>query len=304
MSTGRALETAGVDRNALVSATMKEVKFSKVLDTILKDVGGGNVTLTYTVGDGVITISTEQDLQTNVITRVYDIRDLIIDVEDFTQPPTFNLQSSAGGGRGGGGGGNLFANATQQNTTVTRQALVDQMITLIQDTVATDSWQQRTGTGPGTIRNLPSTAQLIVTQTPENHRKLRLLLDQLRETRAIQITIETRFLTVQRNFLEEVGVDFEFLVNPNGQLFSQVSPIGVQNNSSSFTSISNLQTGIPGSIAADLAASSSGTNGVTPNFSVTNGPLGTSGGAVTFLDDFQVSLLLRAPRRFRRTRRP
>jgi type II secretory pathway component GspD/PulD (secretin) len=77
-------------------------------------------------------------------------------------------------------------------------------------------------------------------------------------------------------------------------LFSQVSPIGVQNNSSAFTGISNLQTGIPGSIAADLTASSSGATGVTPNFSVTNGPLGTNGGAVTFLDDFQVSLLLRA----------
>ena len=35
----------------------------------------------------------------------------------------------------------------------------------------------------------------------------------MRETRAIQITVETRFLTVQRNFLEDVGFDVDVVLN-------------------------------------------------------------------------------------------
>ena len=44
------------------------------------EVGGGIVELGYTVDEGVISISTDEDLSKNVLTRVYDIRDLIIEV--------------------------------------------------------------------------------------------------------------------------------------------------------------------------------------------------------------------------------
>jgi hypothetical protein len=49
------------------------VKFSRRPDTILRDVGGGTVKLGCTVDEGVITISTEEDLASNVVTNVYDI---------------------------------------------------------------------------------------------------------------------------------------------------------------------------------------------------------------------------------------
>src|SRR6185503_19872463 len=106
----RALEAAGIDRNTPVTARLRDVKFSKALQTILSDVGGGTVKLGYTIDEGVITISTDEDLSKNVVTRVYDIRDLIIEVPDFNQAPTFNLsnqsnQTSGQGGGGGGGGG-------------------------------------------------------------------------------------------------------------------------------------------------------------------------------------------------------
>ena len=67
--------------------------------------------------------------------------------------------------------------------------------------------------------------QLIVTQTPENQRNLVKLLEQLRETRAIQVTIETRFLKVQRNFIESVGVDFDFQYNPHSDAVNHGLPV-------------------------------------------------------------------------------
>jgi Flp pilus assembly secretin CpaC len=285
----KALETAGIDRNAPVTARLRDVKFSKALETILKDVGGGTVKLGYTIDEGVISISTEEDLASNVVTRVYDIRDLIINVPDFDMPPNFQLQGSTAGGSGGNQ--QLF-NSTQQNGqtgTNVRADLIANITKLIQDTVASESWKDNGG-NIGSIRELAG--QLIVTQTPENLRSLARLLEQLRETRAIQITVETRFLTVQRNFLEEVGVDLDFNLNA-GALGNNVGAVNISNSTLQYTTLNNLSTGLPGNIATELNGLTT-TGSAVPNLSV-SGSGTTPGTPISFfLDNFQVTTLLRA----------
>ena len=283
----KSLEAAGIDRNTPVTARLRNIKFSKALSIILDSVGGGQTKLGYTVDEGVITISTLDDLSKNVAVRVYDIRDLIIDVPDFNDAPQFSLdasqnQGNSGGGGGGGQGGvtqggvsnNLFGGGgtrNQQETGPTRQELVDSITKLIEDTVATDTWKDNGGS-VGALRELQG--QLIVTQTPENHRQLVNLLEQLRETRAIQVTIEARFLTVQRNYLQDVGVDLNFLFNLNSSWSKNFGTIPVSTPNSSFTM--SPTTGVQGSIGAS-----------------TTTPTGLTTSA-TYLDDFQVSLTLRA----------
>jgi hypothetical protein len=166
----------------------------------------------------VITISTEEDLSKNVVTRVYDIRDLIINVPDFTDAPDFNIQQqrrrrrpvAAAAAAAVTSSAAVAGRRNQQDQGPTRTELVDSIVKLIQDTVASESWKDNGG-NVGSIREL--SGQLIVTQTPENQRQLVRLLEQLRETRAIQVTVETRFLFVQRNFLEDIGLDFDFVFN-------------------------------------------------------------------------------------------
>jgi Flp pilus assembly secretin CpaC/tetratricopeptide (TPR) repeat protein len=311
----RALEAAAIDRNTPISTRLRNVKFSKVLRTILDDVGGGTVKLGYTIDEGVITISTLEDLAQNVDTRVYDIRDLIINVPEFTNSPDFNLGGGngntgglGGGGFGGGGGGGfgggtsggsgLFGGNTgsgnnndDEDEGPTRSELVEQIIQLIQDTVASDTWKDNGGT-IGAIREL--SGQLIVTQTPENQNAISKLLEKLRETRAIQVNIETRFLSVSRNFLEDVGVDFDFRFNYEDNPYDPlvpnpltglpqpipgvngVAPIQVNNNTANFTTASQLETGITGNLAGSFS---------TPNFTTS---------VSAFLDNFQATLLIRA----------
>jgi general secretion pathway protein D len=285
----RALEAAGVDKNAPVTARLRDVPFSKVLRTILDDVSGGTTKLGYTIDEGVITISTEEDLAKNTSTRVYDIRDLIIDVPDFTDAPKFDLSQQQGnsggtqvGGSGGGGGGgqsgSLFGGGGGggggATAGPTRQELTEAITKLIEDTVSSDTWKDNGGT-TGSIRELGG--QLIVTQTPENQRALVKLLDQLREQRALQVTIETRFLFVQRNFLDALGVNFNFSFgNGTGGVAGNVpSPITVTQSSSSFTDAASLGTAVPGNLA---------TEATTPNLST----------GITFLSDFQASLVVQA----------
>lgn len=285
----KTLEGAGIDRNAPVTAKLRNVKFSKALGVILDSVGGGTTKLGYTIDDGVITISTSEDLAKNTITRVYDIRDLIINIPDFTDAPDFSLNTTSnnssqnpGGGAGGQGGGggqqgqstnSLFGNNSSQGGNKedpgpTRTELVEQITKLITETVAPDSWKDAGGS-VGSMRELQG--QLVVTQTPENQHSLGNLLEQLRETRAIQVTVETRFLTVQRNFMEDIGVDLNFIFNTNGSLSPNISRIPVQAANSTFTL--GPTTSVPGSIGSSATA------------------LTTS---ATYLDDFQVNLVLRA----------
>ncbi|MBC7785825.1 MAG: hypothetical protein H7144_18510 [Burkholderiales bacterium] len=304
----KALEAAGIDRNAPVSTRLRNVKFSKVLRTILESVGGGATSqVSYTVDEGVITISTIEDLARNVETRTYDIRDLIISIPDFQQPNVQNNNDTGtdvtvggdngGGGGGGGGGGNLFGGAggeEQQNEEdqLTRTDLVEQITSLIRETIGVGTWKEDGGQ-LGTLREL--TGQLVVTQTPEVHQQIQQLLEKLREQRSIQVTIETRFLTVQKNFLEDVGVDFDFSFNNtdnafsgivpgtgplpigfDGQTQTGVGPIQVGQSSAAFTQASTLQTGVSGNLAGSFA---------NPNLTTT---------VNAFLDDFQASILIRA----------
>lgn len=315
----KALEAIGVDRNTPVSTRLRNVKFSKVLRTILDSVGGGATTsqLGYTVDEGVITISTTEDLARNVETRTYDIRDLIIAIPDFSDAPDFSLTGNGGAnnnnnngggfGGGGGGGGGLFGGNNNNNDddededTPSREELVEQITSLIRETIGVGTWKEDGGQ-LGSLRELGG--QLIVTQTPEVHRAIGSLLEKLREQRSIQVMVEARFLSVQRNFLEDIGVDFDFYINNDNNPYAGASlpgvnadgttnnffpaigadgrntygfsPMTVQNNSANFTQVGNLQTGVGGNLAGQFS---------TPNLSTTIN---------AFLDDFQASLIIRA----------
>ena len=66
--------------------------------------------------------------------------------------------------------------------------------------------------------------QLIVTQTPRNHAKLRQLLRRYREVR--QVEIEARFIEVEERNLRELGLDWT-LVSSSGQAALQTSGRGL-----------------------------------------------------------------------------
>jgi hypothetical protein len=73
----QALENAGVDRNSPVSLRVRDVKFSRALDMILRDIAGGSVPLGYSIDGNVIRISTGENLDALTDIRAYDVRDII-----------------------------------------------------------------------------------------------------------------------------------------------------------------------------------------------------------------------------------
>ena len=85
-----------------------------------------------------------------------------------------------------------------------RDQRVQDLLDLIRNTIEPDSWRANGGLDAA-IAEL--NGQLVVTQTPSAHQEVADLLERLREQQAIQVAIESRFITVQSNFLEELGLD-------------------------------------------------------------------------------------------------
>ena len=88
------------------------------------------------------------------------------------------------------------------------QADFQSLIELITQTVAPTTWN--TVGGPGAVMPFQTNLSLVVSQTQEVHEEIADLLDQLRRLQDLQVTIEVRFITLDDNFAERIGVDFDF----------------------------------------------------------------------------------------------
>ncbi len=118
--------------------------------------------------------------------------------------PISNGQQNAAGSAGGAGPGGLGGGAEPDFET---------LIDIITGTVKPTSWEDVGG--PGTIRENPMNLSLIIGQTQEAHDDIVDLLQQLRRLQDLQVTIEVRFITLNDNFFERIGVSFDFEVNDN-----------------------------------------------------------------------------------------
>ena len=104
-----------------------------------------------------------------------------------------------GSGPGGLGGG--------------AQADFDSLIELITTTVKPDTWDDVGG--PGSIAEFETNLSLVISQTQEVHEEIADLLEQLRRMQDLQVTIEVRFITLNDNFFERIGVSFDFDISDN-----------------------------------------------------------------------------------------
>ena len=91
----------------------------------------------------------------------------------------------------------------------------DPLMELIQRTIAPESWEELGGTGR--MQEFRANLSLVIYQSQDVHEQIQDLLDQLRRLQDLQITIEVRFITLQDDFFERIGVDFDFDVRDNNR---------------------------------------------------------------------------------------
>jgi hypothetical protein len=142
----RAIEQVGVGKDTPVSIRLRGATLRKILNLALTDAAGGADLLSFFPAEGVIEITTREIADGELITRVYPVEDLLVEVPDFDNAPDFNLQAGSGGG---GGGGQIFSGGgggDEQDEGATREERAQQLIDLITDTIQPDLWAVNGGT--------------------------------------------------------------------------------------------------------------------------------------------------------------
>ncbi len=208
---------AGVQRNAPIELSLpQEISLKRVLTEVLEQAGGGGTEVGFEVHEGSVKIATRDTLDRMTYTSVYDINDLLMEIPMFNDSPMTDLteanqrgvpravQRSEQPWRVGDDDDDEAEDEPEQSSRARK------IIDLIQETIAPESWRDRGGT-IGTIKEI--NGQLVITQNSASQRQVANLLGKLREQRAIQIAVEARFITVTSNYLEELGIDLDIVLN-------------------------------------------------------------------------------------------
>jgi beta-lactamase regulating signal transducer with metallopeptidase domain/type II secretory pathway component GspD/PulD (secretin) len=176
----RALEAAGIEKDTPVTARLRNITLAKALNVLLGDAGGGKVKLGFLMEGGVIAISTVDGLPKNVVTTVYDMRDLVASIPDFDSEKDFPFRDGK--------------NAPPPTTAPAKPTVnpTASLIDLIRSSIDPESWQS--AGGHGSIKE--TDGQFVITQSPQNHQEIVQLLNQLREGRNLRIMVSTQFVSI------------------------------------------------------------------------------------------------------------
>jgi Flp pilus assembly secretin CpaC/tetratricopeptide (TPR) repeat protein len=160
----------------------------------------------YMVRDGVVLITTADALKKRVKLDLYDVQDLTYGMADFPGVDISLAQDSIG-------------TAVAAGEEAKQQFTGEDLANLIKNTIHKDQWEEADGKSIQFQNGL-----LIVRNSVEMHKQIRKFLSDLRASTSMLVSVETRFLSVEHDFLQEVGMDFRD-VNAVGNQFNRVQGI-------------------------------------------------------------------------------
>lgn len=207
----------GVHSGKLINLTIADLPASKALNLI------GIATETdWFIREGIVMFAPKAYVDSlRLETRVYDIRELIESVPNFTGPDlsvdgTLGNTSSGGSdarqsgsyGSGGSAGGSLFADSSSdlEEDLLSRYELVEQVTELIRMTTGEpDNWLDEAFTISEFNGNL------IIKTVPEIHEQIDKLLDVLSSTAGKMLIVEGQFYAVPRSLID--GLDGKLILD-------------------------------------------------------------------------------------------
>ena len=151
----KVLEGAGINKDAPISIQVRDLTLRKMLKLVL-DQASPNAALVFSVDSNVIGITTQDDADKHMVTKVYVVDDLVMTDNSTITPPTLNLQQATAastggqaggtGGGGGGGGTSLFKTDTPAAaTTDTPQKRGEDLAALVREIVRPSIWRENGG---------------------------------------------------------------------------------------------------------------------------------------------------------------
>lgn len=167
---------------------------AQILDLVTKLIG-----LAWNVENGVVQITTTEAARGALVVQLYDVKDIATPISNFPGQDV-NLDPT----------GEL--SVAEEAPEPIAEYQLDGIQELIQQNVDRAIWESG-----GEVTTLPP-GTLIVKAPRTTHAKVQQLLDGLRGAGGLQVSIETRFVTVSDNFLQDIGVDLRGLGDQSGGL--------------------------------------------------------------------------------------
>jgi type II secretory pathway component GspD/PulD (secretin) len=330
-----ALEAEKISLDRPITMHLEGVTTKSALNLILH-----HAKLIYVIKDEVLLVTTEAHARGKLVSRSYQVADLVIPVENHPLGTTLSQQierinsqqgvhtgtspylggntlrtgtnvSSPGAGATPVGTGTGTPNGEQPPEA--GPALHELLIKLITTTIKPESWSDMGG--PGTIQYWPLTMALVINQTPDIQEQVAELLAALRRLQDVQVAVEVRFISLSEAFYERIGLDFNVNVLTRNtkwepliasQQFQQAGFLNTFRPSNFVTGLVPGGTTPPGAFTHDLNIPiiNSSFAPAIPPFGGFPNSLGLDGGlslGLAFLSDIQVFMFLEAAQADRRT---
>ncbi len=284
------------DGNTIITDEDLNLEMNLVSPTSLKNLldhmAGRSENLAWTIRNGVVVITTKAKAGGNNVLVTHDIRNLIFPITEFLPPsikdiPTAEAEPSSP--RTGG-------ESDERVAYIELDALVNNLKSSTDPTY----WDGESGAVIDPVEG----GYLLVKANPEMQHAVAAFLDDMDRFSTAVVTIETKFLTLNENFLQEVGIDFRGTGGAGNK--GTVAKLDDITNGAD----DNASRGLDNSGTADPAASpNSGFfyddggdgdfRGRSENFFQDNlgkilTPTGGLTAAFTFLNDLQMNMIFRA----------
>ena len=166
------LEDLGIERDQPVTLGVRNLRLSQVLWLLLREAAGPDVRLAFQACDGLLIISTSEDLEREMVVKVYDVADLLLRLPRFAGAPHIDVATNTGstGGEnvfGSTGGASERENSEGADVSV-EDSTAAELARLIVSVVEPDSWREVGG--PGSIQAFGNL--LVVRANPRVHQLL------------------------------------------------------------------------------------------------------------------------------------
>ncbi|MCG3138294.1 MAG: hypothetical protein HJJLKODD_02156 [Phycisphaerae bacterium] len=210
------LAVVGVTKETPVTLKLKDITLKTALKETLDQIEGGSTGQVSFASHGeIVKVASADFLNRDVYALVYNVRHLIHPRKNNDDAPEMGLhlrpmQYNQSTGRMEP----VFSppqDPREVDTTEYYSEEISDLINLIMQHVQPGSWKEQGGLHASI--HAGRDGNIVVTQTSAGHQEIYNLLNQLREDNAVQIAIEARFLTVTTNFLEDMGVDLDVILN-------------------------------------------------------------------------------------------
>ncbi len=178
---------------------LRDVVAQNALDIILNQTG-----FAMSFKNETLMITPKDEAKGEYSLDIYDVQDILSAIPDFPgeririRPP----KGGAGGAKGGGGAFTFDDDVQDEKGSVLDPDKLEQLV--------------KNSTGADEVWGDPASyelhrGQIIVNQTREIHAKIKLVLENLRRNLGLFVQVETRFILIHNDYLEEFGIDYRGL---------------------------------------------------------------------------------------------